>query len=59
MYTEDLTRGLRVSERIEAGIVGPHRGAVSDPAGPFGGMRQSGLGRGGVSEGVKEFCETE
>ena len=59
VYTEDLARGLRVSERIEAGMVGLNRGAVSDPAAPFGGMKQSGLGREGASEGIYEFCETQ
>ena len=59
VYTEDLAKGLRVSERIEAGMIGLNRGAVSDPAGPFGGMKQSGLGREGASEGIYEFCETQ
>ena len=59
VYTEDLARGLNVSERIEAGMVGLNRGAVSDPAAPFGGMKQSGLGREGASEGIYEFCETQ
>ena len=59
VYTEDLAKGLNVSERIEAGMVGLNRGAVSDPAAPFGGMKQSGLGREGASEGIYEFCETQ
>ena len=59
VYTEDLAKGLRVSERIEAGMIGLNRGAVSDPAAPFGGMKQSGLGREGASEGIHEFCETQ
>ncbi len=59
VYTEDLAKGLRVSERIEAGMVGINRGAISDPAAPFGGMKQSGLGREGASEGIYEFCETQ
>ena len=59
VYTQDLARGLHVSERIEAGMVGLNRGAVSDPAAPFGGMKQSGLGREGASEGIYEFCETQ
>ena len=59
VYTEDLAKGLRVSERIEAGMIGLNRGAVSDPAAPFGGMKQSGLGREGASEGIYEFCETQ
>jgi len=59
VYTQDIRRGLAVSERIQAGMVGLNRGAVSDPAAPFGGMKQSGLGREGASEGIYEFCETQ
>ncbi len=59
VYTRDLRRGLAVSERIQAGMIGLNRGAVSDPAAPFGGMKQSGLGREGASEGIYEFCETQ
>ena len=59
VYTRDLRRGLAVSERIQAGMVGLNRGSVSDPAAPFGGMKQSGLGREGASEGIYEFCETQ
>ncbi len=59
VYTSDIGRGLSVSERIQAGMVGLNRGAVSDPAAPFGGMKQSGLGREGASEGIYEFCETQ
>jgi succinate-semialdehyde dehydrogenase/glutarate-semialdehyde dehydrogenase len=59
VYTQDLSRGLRVSEQIQAGMIGLNRGAVSDPAAPFGGMKQSGLGREGSSEGIYEFCETQ
>jgi succinate-semialdehyde dehydrogenase/glutarate-semialdehyde dehydrogenase len=59
VYTADLARGLRVGERLQAGMVGLNRGAVSEPAAPFGGMKQSGLGREGSSEGIYEFCETQ
>jgi len=59
VYTSDLAKGMRVSERIQAGMIGLNRGAVSDPAAPFGGMKQSGLGREGASEGIYEFCETQ
>ena len=59
VFTEDLQRGLRVSEQIQAGMIGLNRGVVSDPAAPFGGMKQSGLGREGSSEGIYEFCETQ
>ena len=59
VYTADVARGLSVSERLQAGMIGLNRGAVSDPAAPFGGMKQSGLGREGASEGIYEFCETQ
>ncbi|MEZ5246164.1 MAG: NAD-dependent succinate-semialdehyde dehydrogenase [Acidimicrobiales bacterium] len=59
VYTTDLAKGLSVAERLESGIVGINRGAMSDPAAPFGGMKQSGLGREGASEGIYEFCETQ
>jgi succinate-semialdehyde dehydrogenase/glutarate-semialdehyde dehydrogenase len=57
LYTKDLARGLRVAEAIESGMVGVNRGMISDPAAPFGGVKQSGLGREGGHEGVKEFLE--
>lgn len=59
LYTKDLTRGLRVSERLDFGMVGLNRGLVSDPAAPFGGMKQSGIGREGAHEGLMEFLETQ
>ncbi len=59
VYTRDLAKGLRISEQIQAGMIGLNRGAVSDPAAPFGGMKQSGLGREGSTEGIYEFCETQ
>ena len=58
LYTGDLARGLRLAERIESGMVGLNRGLVSDPAAPFGGTKQSGLGREGSTEGLLEFMET-
>ena len=57
LYTGDLRRGLRVAERLEAGMVGLNRGVVSDPAAPFGGVKQSGLGREGAHDGLLEFLE--
>jgi succinate-semialdehyde dehydrogenase / glutarate-semialdehyde dehydrogenase len=57
VYTGDLARGLRVSEAIEAGMVGLNRGIVSDPAAPFGGVKQSGIGREGGHHGLLEFVE--
>lgn len=59
VFTSDLARGLRVSERIECGMVGLNRGLASDPAAPFGGTKQSGLGREGAHDGILEFCETK
>jgi succinate-semialdehyde dehydrogenase/glutarate-semialdehyde dehydrogenase len=57
LYTSDLKRGLRVSERLEAGMVGLNQGIVSNPAAPFGGVKQSGLGREGGKVGIEEFLE--
>src|SRR6202166_4265975 len=59
LYTKDLSRGMRVSEKLDFGMIGLNRGIVSDPAAPFGGMKQSGLGREGASEGMEEFLETQ
>ncbi|TQC49219.1 NAD-dependent succinate-semialdehyde dehydrogenase [Rhodococcus sp. WS4] len=55
----ELGRALRISERIDAGMVGINRGLVSDPSAPFGGMKQSGLGREGARAGLEEFLETQ
>jgi succinate-semialdehyde dehydrogenase / glutarate-semialdehyde dehydrogenase len=59
LYTKDLARGLRVSERLEAGMIGLNRGVVSDPAAPFGGVKQSGLGREGGHHGILEYLEAK
>jgi succinate-semialdehyde dehydrogenase/glutarate-semialdehyde dehydrogenase len=59
VYTADLSRGLRVAERLESGMVGLNRGFVSDPAAPFGGVKQSGLGREGGHEGLLEYLDTQ
>ncbi|HLT70352.1 MAG TPA: aldehyde dehydrogenase family protein, partial [Acidimicrobiales bacterium] len=58
VYTRDLDRALAVCEALEAGMVGLNRGVVSDPAAPFGGVKQSGLGREGGRAGIDEFLET-
>jgi succinate-semialdehyde dehydrogenase/glutarate-semialdehyde dehydrogenase len=58
VYSGDLARGLRVCERLEVGMVGLNRGLVSDPAAPFGGVKQSGIGREGGYEGIDEYLET-
>jgi len=59
LFTRDLARGLALSERLESGMVGLNRGLVSDPAAPFGGVKQSGLGREGAHHGILEFTETK
>lgn len=59
VYTGDLARALRVAERVHAGMVGVNRGFISDPAAPFGGVKQSGLGREGGHEGLLEFLEAK
>ena len=59
VFTGDLKRGLRVCGEIEAGMVGLNRGLVSDPAAPFGGVKQSGLGREGGIHGVLEYMEAK
>lgn len=60
VFTRDLSRGLRVAGALEAGMIGLNRGLVSDPAAPFGGVKQSGLGReGGQHHGIAEFMEAK
>jgi succinate-semialdehyde dehydrogenase/glutarate-semialdehyde dehydrogenase len=59
LYSGDLRRALAVAEALEAGMVGINRGVVSDPAAPFGGVKQSGLGREGAHEGLLEYTETK
>ena len=57
-YTRDLGRALRLSEEIEAGMIGVNRGLVSDASAPFGGLKHSGLGREGGEAGLEEYLET-
>ncbi len=59
LYTRDLGRAIRVSEALEAGMIGVNAGIVSNPAAPFGGVKQSGVGREGGREGIHEFLETK
>ena len=59
LYSGDLRRSLQVAEALEAGMVGINRGVVSDPAAPFGGVKQSGIGREGGHDGLLEFTETK
>ncbi|MEU2537864.1 NAD-dependent succinate-semialdehyde dehydrogenase [Streptomyces iakyrus] len=57
LFTQNLDRALRVSERLESGMIGINTGIVSNPAAPFGGVKQSGLGREGGRVGIGEFLE--
>ncbi|KLO26629.1 succinate-semialdehyde dehydrogenase [Mycolicibacter heraklionensis] len=59
IYTRDLDRALRVAEQVESGMVGVNRGVISDAAAPFGGIKESGLGREGGAEGIEEYLETK
>jgi succinate-semialdehyde dehydrogenase/glutarate-semialdehyde dehydrogenase len=57
-YTRDLSRTIRLAERLEFGMVGVNTGLVSNPAAPFGGVKSSGFGREGGFEGIEEYLET-
>jgi succinate-semialdehyde dehydrogenase/glutarate-semialdehyde dehydrogenase len=59
VFTSDLARGLRVGEALESGMVGLNRGLVSDPAAPFGGTKQSGIGREGGHDGMLDYLESK
>ncbi|MGF6885387.1 succinate-semialdehyde dehydrogenase/glutarate-semialdehyde dehydrogenase [Nocardia sp. GAS34] len=59
VYTRDISRALRFAEGLESGMVGVNRGLVSDPGGPFGGVKASGLGREGGATGIEEYLETK
>jgi succinate-semialdehyde dehydrogenase/glutarate-semialdehyde dehydrogenase len=59
IITRDLDRALNVSEQLEVGMVGLNTGIVSTPSAPFGGIKQSGLGREGGRLGIEEFLETK
>ena len=59
VYSGDLKRAIRTAEALEAGMVAINRGVISDPAAPFGGVKQSGLGREGGFAGIHEFLETK
>jgi succinate-semialdehyde dehydrogenase/glutarate-semialdehyde dehydrogenase len=58
-FTTDLSRAIRVSEELETGMVGINQGIVSNPAAPFGGVKASGFGREGGTEGIEEYLETK
>jgi succinate-semialdehyde dehydrogenase/glutarate-semialdehyde dehydrogenase len=59
VFTTDLARALRVSEGLQTGMVGLNAGVISNPAAPFGGVKQSGFGREGGREGIEEYLETK
>jgi len=59
VYTRDIKRALRVCEGLETGMVGLNQGMVSNAGAPFGGVKQSGIGREGGNEGVHEYLETK
>ncbi len=59
VYTNDLRRALRVCEALGTGMVGLNQGVVSNAAAPFGGIKESGLGREGGTTGIEEFLETK
>lgn len=59
IFTRDIGKGMRLAEALDTGMVGLNRGLVSDPAAPFGGMKQSGLGREGAHDGLLAFLETK
>jgi succinate-semialdehyde dehydrogenase/glutarate-semialdehyde dehydrogenase len=59
LFTSDLNRALRVSEKLETGMIGLNQGIVSNPAAPFGGVKQSGIGREGGTVGIDEYLEVK
>jgi succinate-semialdehyde dehydrogenase/glutarate-semialdehyde dehydrogenase len=59
VYTRDLARGQRMIERLESGMLGLNAGIISNAAAPFGGIKQSGLGREGGEEGIHEYLNTK
>jgi succinate-semialdehyde dehydrogenase/glutarate-semialdehyde dehydrogenase len=59
IFTRDIARGLKIARQVDSGMIALNRGLVSDPAAPFGGVKQSGLGREGGTDGIYEFLETK
>jgi succinate-semialdehyde dehydrogenase/glutarate-semialdehyde dehydrogenase len=59
VFTRDIKRALRVCEGLETGMIGLNQGMVSNAGAPFGGVKQSGIGREGGNEGIEEFLETK
>lgn len=58
VYTADMARALRITERLEVGMIALNQGMLSNAAAPFGGVKQAGLGREGGDDGIAEFLET-
>jgi succinate-semialdehyde dehydrogenase/glutarate-semialdehyde dehydrogenase len=59
VFTRDVKRAIRVCEGLETGMVGLNQGLVSNAGAPFGGVKQSGIGREGAHDGLEEFLETK
>ncbi len=59
VYSRDLARAMKVAEALESGMIAINKGIISDPAAPFGGFKQSGLGREGGFHGIEEFLEVK
>jgi succinate-semialdehyde dehydrogenase/glutarate-semialdehyde dehydrogenase len=59
VFTRDLKRAFRVCEALETGMIGLNQGMVSNAGAPFGGVKQSGIGREGGNEGIEEYLETK
>ena len=57
VFTRDLQRALRFTEGLETGMLGINRGLISDPSAPFGGVKQSGIGKEGSHEGIAEYVD--
>ena len=58
VFTRDMSRVLRLAERLQVGMIGVNTGLISNAAAPFGGVKHSGMGREGGVEGIEEFLET-
>lgn len=59
VFTENISRGLRIGDRLDFGLLGLNVGVISNAAAPFGGVKQSGLGREGGAEGIAEYTSTQ
>ena len=59
VFTEDISRALRIGERIEYGLLGLNVGVISNAAAPFGGVKESGVGREGGAEGIAEYTTVQ